>query len=129
MTKHASAMRSKINKTEGSARKNRENLSSRQILAALRALKRGDFKLRLPDDYSGIDGEIAGVFNELVSRVSGFANDLGRLRVAVGKDGRTDQRLHSPVAAGGGWSDYIVHINEMLNDLTTHTDEMARVIT
>ncbi|HEX5055524.1 MAG TPA: HAMP domain-containing protein [Gammaproteobacteria bacterium] len=148
MSRTATNMRSKLAGTtnaktakgNGSSRKqsreSRENttrddntLSQRQILAALRSLKRGDFDVRLPDGYSGIDGEIASVFNELVTRVSGFADDLGRLRTSVGREGRTDQRLYSPVVAGGGWSDYITHVNEMLNDLTAHTDEMARVIT
>jgi HAMP domain-containing protein/signal transduction histidine kinase/CheY-like chemotaxis protein len=130
VTKRASQAASKPPKSNGTARKrDSEPLTQRQILAALRALKRGDFKVRLPDDYSGVDGEIAGVFNELVGRVAGFADDLGRLRVSVGKEGRTDQRLHSPVVAGGGWSDYTTYINEMLDDVTTHTDEMARVIT
>src|SRR5687767_8473932 len=142
MAKPASAMRSKINKeasqgtaktakANGSARKqnrgNSEGLNQRQILAALRALKRGDFKVRLPDDCGGVDGEIASVFNELASGVAGFGDDLGRLRAAVGKEGRTDQRLQNAAIAGGGWSEYVTHVNEMLNDVTAHTDEVARV--
>src|SRR5688572_15699813 len=95
---------SKVAASATRKQKSEGGLSQRQILAALRALKRGDFNVRLPDDYSGVDGEIAGVFNELVTHVSGFAEDLGRLRVAVGRDGRTDQRLTSSMVASGGWS-------------------------
>ncbi|HET7569936.1 MAG TPA: HAMP domain-containing protein [Gammaproteobacteria bacterium] len=112
---------------ESSRKQGRDNLTSRQVLAALRALKRGDFDFRLPDDYEGIDGEIADTFNELASEVSDRCDDLSRLRVTVGKEGHTKQRWHPP-AALGGWGEYVHHINAMLDDITSHTDEMARVV-
>ena len=42
-------------------------LDGRKLLAALRGLRRGDFSVRLPDELAGIDGEIARIFNEVVS--------------------------------------------------------------
>ncbi|HET7675518.1 MAG TPA: HAMP domain-containing protein, partial [Gammaproteobacteria bacterium] len=114
--------------TAESARKQgRDTLTSRQVLAGLRAIKRGDFDFRLPDDYSGIDGEIAAVFNELVAQAAGLGGDLARLRQTVGKEGHTRQRLRA-TAMHGGWADYVAEINGMLDDVTSHTDEMARVI-
>ena len=46
-----------------------ESLPKRQLLAALRGLKRGEFDLRLPDDLGGIDGQICEAFNEVVSLI------------------------------------------------------------
>src|SRR3569833_1393791 len=40
-------------------------LNHRQLLAGLRALQRGEFGARLPDDLSGVDGQICSTFNEL----------------------------------------------------------------
>lgn len=36
----------------------------RGLLKALRALRNGDFSVRMPLDLTGIDGEIAEAFNE-----------------------------------------------------------------
>ncbi|MDX1583970.1 MAG: HAMP domain-containing protein, partial [Thermoanaerobaculia bacterium] len=106
----------------------KDHLTNRQILAGLRALTRGDFDTRLPDDYEGIDGEICAAFNELVVQVSDLGADLDRLRVSVGREGRTGARLRRGDLRGG-WSDYVVSINETLDDLTSHTNEMASVVT
>ncbi|MGH9885965.1 MAG: hypothetical protein ACREBE_10575, partial [bacterium] len=45
------------------------NLEHRQILAALRAFRRGDFTARMREDLTGIDGQIAETFNEIVDMV------------------------------------------------------------
>ena len=37
-----------------------------ELLRALRAFQRGDYSVRMPAGLSGIDGEIARTFNELV---------------------------------------------------------------
>jgi hypothetical protein len=38
-------------------------LDPRHVLSALRAFKRGDFTVRMREDLTGIDGQIAGTFN------------------------------------------------------------------
>ena len=47
-------------------------LDRRQIVSALRSLRRGDFTIRLPEDIEGADLEIASLFNEVVSLERGF---------------------------------------------------------
>src|SRR5690349_8815907 len=70
-----------------------EALDRRALLRALRALKKGDFKVRLPLDLIGIDGEIAEVFNDIVEMNESIANELARVCKAVGKEGQINQRL------------------------------------
>ena len=41
--------------------------SRRELIAALRKLRQGDFTVRLPEDGSGADQELATIFNEVVS--------------------------------------------------------------
>src|SRR4051794_29014014 len=41
-------------------------LDRRLLLAALTALKKGDFSMRLPIDLEGVDGKIADAFNDVV---------------------------------------------------------------
>ena len=40
---------------------------SRQILAAMLAFRDGDFSVRLPADWAGIDGRIAEAFNQTIA--------------------------------------------------------------
>ena len=42
----------------------RDFIDRRQLVSALRALRRGDFSVRLPEDMDGVDGEIASLFKE-----------------------------------------------------------------
>ena len=76
-------------------------LNQRQLLAALRAFKKGDFKVRLPDDQTGLPGAIAEAFNEVVSLMEESTEDLERISNAVGKEGRITQRMTLPAATGG----------------------------
>ena len=42
-----------------------ETLDRRALLGALRAFKRGEFDVRLPDSLDGIDGQICAVFKRI----------------------------------------------------------------
>ena len=41
--------------------------SQKELLSALQAVRNGDFSVRLPGDWAGIDGKIADTFNEIVT--------------------------------------------------------------
>src|SRR5204862_2537846 len=70
-----------------------ETLDRRALLRALRALKKGDFTMRLPLDLTGIDGQIAEVFNDIVEMNESIASELARVCKTVGKEGQINQRL------------------------------------
>jgi hypothetical protein len=42
-------------------------LDRRQLLRALQHVRSGDFAVQLPGDWTGVDGEIAETFNEIVA--------------------------------------------------------------
>ncbi len=42
---------------ENGSRLNGDRLDQKQLLAALSAFKRGDFSVRLPDDWTGLAGK------------------------------------------------------------------------
>ena len=44
---------------------------SRDLLVALQRFKDGDFDARLASDFTGIDGKIADVFNEILASARG----------------------------------------------------------
>ncbi|MCW5805616.1 MAG: response regulator [Deltaproteobacteria bacterium] len=102
-------------------------LDRRTILSALRAFKRGDFSVRMPEDLTGTDGQIAETFNELVEMVSLIRSEANDVSTAVGKEGlpRRMRRLNTT----GAWGDYVTSVNDVIEDLTRHANEIARVIT
>jgi HAMP domain-containing protein/CheY-like chemotaxis protein len=121
-------------KTNGSANGNGKalhhgkGLDHRQLLGALRAFRRGEFGVRLPDDLDGVDAQIAETFNELLQFTESLRAEVVDLRQTVGREGRTHRRL-ARGAARGGWGDYVTGVNEVLDDVTAHTADVARVLT
>jgi HAMP domain-containing protein/CheY-like chemotaxis protein len=109
------------------AREPREELTKKQILAGLRAFMRGDFSVRLPDELTGIDGQISEVFNELVVQAATMSDEVAQLGREVGKEGRIKRRMRRG-GVRGGWSVYITSVNELIDDLTAHMSEIATVV-
>jgi HAMP domain-containing protein/signal transduction histidine kinase/CheY-like chemotaxis protein len=105
----------------------REALDRRQLVAALRSLRRGDFTVRLSEESDGLDGEIATLFNEVVSLNQEMTREFERLSEVVGKEGKIGQRGRVK-SATGGWETAIRSVNELIEDMVQPTAEVARVI-
>ncbi len=103
-------------------------LDHRHILASLRAFKRGDFDVRMREDLAGVDGQIAESFNEMVEMVKTIRDEATEVSTAVGKDGQASKRMRR-LNATGGWAEYVTAVNEVIQDLTGHANEIARVVT
>ncbi|RZL62457.1 MAG: hybrid sensor histidine kinase/response regulator, partial [Rhodococcus sp. (in: high G+C Gram-positive bacteria)] len=104
-----------------------DGLDRRQLVSALRSLRRGDFSVRLREDLSGPDSEIAQLFNEVVEINQQITDELGRLSIVVGKEGKITQRGRVK-SATGGWESAIRSVNELIEDMVQPTAEVARVI-
>src|SRR6266446_6288604 len=63
-------------------------LPSAQILAGLKALKRGDFETRLAGAWTGVSGQVADTFNELAELLSSSTDELSRISRVAGREGR-----------------------------------------
>jgi signal transduction histidine kinase/HAMP domain-containing protein/DNA-binding response OmpR family regulator len=97
------------------------------LLVALKALKKGDFSVRLPMSWLGIAGKIADAFNDMVEMNERMASELERLSRVVGTQGKITQRA---TASGmtGCWAECIASVNMLIDDLVYPTLETARVI-
>src|SRR6476469_5073493 len=104
-----------------------QRLDRRLLLAALRAFRRGDFNASLPAGLPGQEGEIAETFNDLVEQARNLRDELGELRKAIGKEGRSARRMRE-AGARGGWAEAASSINDLLDDVTGHTAEFGRVL-
>jgi HAMP domain-containing protein/CheY-like chemotaxis protein len=101
-------------------------LDKRQLLGALRSLRRGEFGARLPEHLLEVDGQICEVVNDLAQFAEALRAEIVDLRQTVGREGRTHRRIPK-AAVRGGWVDYVNGINELLDDTMSHTAELARV--
>ncbi|NES23340.1 MAG: HAMP domain-containing protein, partial [Symploca sp. SIO3E6] len=103
-----------------------DNQSLQQLFNALVAVRDGEFSVRLPED-DGL-GEIATVFNEMLSVNQNFANEMNRISQIVGEEGRLSERA-TLEAVQGSWLDSIDSVNGLINNLAKPTTEVSRVLT
>ena len=69
-------------------------------------MRDGDFSVRLPGYWVGLPGKIADTFNEIVAANQQMALELTRVGQAVGKEGKTRERIRfatNPEAPGARW--------------------------
>jgi HAMP domain-containing protein/CheY-like chemotaxis protein/signal transduction histidine kinase len=97
------------------------------ILQGLQGMKDGDFSVRLPVSWTGLAGKIADYFNEIVSANEQMAHELKRVGQAVGKEGRTRERIKVP-RYRGAWNDMETSVNTLVEDLLRPTNEVTRAI-
>jgi len=97
------------------------------MLATMVAFRDGNFSVRLPSDWDGIDGQIAAAFNQALSHEDQLSREVTRLSRTVGKEGRLNQRMSAPGAAGG-WAAKVDCFNTLLDDLVRPTAEISRTI-
>jgi HAMP domain-containing protein len=104
-----------------------EILDSSILLKAMTALKKGDFSMRMPIEWSGMAGKIADTFNNVVEMNEHMAYELERLRDLVAKKGKIDQRARVGEFTGS-WSRMMESVNTLIDELVRPTSEMTRVI-
>ena len=104
-----------------------DTLNLKLLLAALTALKKGDFSVRMPSDLTGLSGKVADTLNDIIENSDHMVHGIVDVSRMVGRDGRLLQR--TPASSGsGGWSTIVNSVNTLIDDLVRPTTEMARVI-
>jgi methyl-accepting chemotaxis protein len=103
------------------------NPNGRQLLAALRTFRKGNFSVRLPIELIGLDGEIADAFNDVIELNERMCKEIERLRHIVGEQGKIGYRAKLTNATGA-WAANIDMVNDLVGDMAQPTGEMARVI-
>ena len=102
-------------------------LDSAMMLAALMAIKQGDFNARLPIAWTGINGKVADTFNDVAELMSESTSELNRISRVVGQEGRIQERL-TLGHVQGAWSDRVNSVNLLIDCLAHPVSETARVI-
>src|SRR6266850_977292 len=104
-----------------------DKLDTRRLLQTLTSVKKGDFSVRLPTGWAGIDGKIADTLNDIIEMMSDSTQEIERVSRVVGREGKLSQRV-TPIAARGSWKSRVDAVNDLIENLVRPTAEMARVI-
>jgi len=104
-----------------------EQLDVKLLLSTLMALKKGDFSVRMPSDWTGVSGKIADTLNDIIETKEKMVEAVTEVSRVVGREGHLTQRATLPGVVGG-WSTIISSVNTLIDDLVRPTTEMARVI-
>jgi HAMP domain-containing protein/CheY-like chemotaxis protein/signal transduction histidine kinase len=97
------------------------------ILAGLQTMRDGDFSVRLPVSWIGLEGKIADTFNDIVAANEQMSRELNRVSQAVGKEGKTRERTRFQQSRGS-WGTMEASVNTLIEDLLRPTNEVTRAI-
>src|SRR6187401_1898273 len=102
-------------------------LELQNLLQALRAMRAGDFSVRMTGEEDGLLGKIADTFNDIVAANQRMAQQLDRVGQVVGREGKTRQRVKFALTSGA-WGEMETSVNTLIDDLLWPTTEVTRVI-
>ena len=105
-----------------------DKLDSTCLLQTLTAVRKGDFSVRLPNTWAGIDGKIADTLNDIIEMMSDSTEEIERVSRVVGREGKLSQRVAPIAVARGSWKSRVDAVNDLIENLVRPTAEMARVI-
>src|ERR1700681_3586738 len=88
----------------------------RELLHALLAVRDGDFSVRLPGDWTGVQGKVADPFNQTATPNARMPRDLKRVGDVVGRQGQTRHRVKFGQSSGAG-GEMEGSVNTLIDDL------------
>ncbi|MEA5506307.1 methyl-accepting chemotaxis protein [Halotia wernerae UHCC 0503] len=105
-----------------------DNVTKEQLqalLLALKAVKNGDFSVRLPVENNELS-EIASVFNELVSLNQNLATEVTSLASEIGIEGKLGSQAVVK-GVGGSWQELLDNLNQMSINLQEQIKSINQV--
>ena len=99
----------------------------KNLLQALRAMRAGDFSVRMGGEQDGLLGKIADTFNDIVASNQRMAQQLERVGQVVGREGKTRHRVKFGVS-NGAWGEMEFSVNTLIDDLIWPTKEVTTAI-
>jgi HAMP domain-containing protein/CheY-like chemotaxis protein/signal transduction histidine kinase len=98
-----------------------------ELLQSLRAMRAGDFSVRMGVEHEGVLGKIADTFNDIVASNERMAQQLERVGEVVGREGKTRHRVKFGVSHGA-WGEMESSVNTLIDDLVWPTKEVTTAI-
>ena len=99
----------------------------RPLLAAMNAMRDGDFTVRVDGTGEGVLGEMSSVYNQLVTRNAHLGSELQRVRREVMRQGRLDERIAASPGQGA-WATNVDAMNQLVDALVGPVANATRVL-
>ncbi len=99
----------------------------KRLLAAMDAMRDGNFRKRLPVSGEGLVTDLAIAYNDIADRQQHILSELTRVQRVAGREGRHSERLQ-PGLGEGGWTRCVDAANSLVTDLVRPTGEFSRVV-
>ena len=98
------------------------------LLQSLIAIRNGDFSMRPPKNWGGINAKIAGAINQIFDQLSLFTSEVTRVAREVGTEGKLGGQAQVKDVSGT-WKDLTDNVNRMADNLTVQVRNIAEVTT
>ena len=102
-------------------------LELQNLLQALRAMRAGDFSVRMTGEEDGLLGKIADTFNDIVAANQRMAEQIDRVGELVGREGQTRHRVKFGLS-NGAWGEIKSSVNTLIDDLIWPTKEVTTAV-
>jgi HAMP domain-containing protein/signal transduction histidine kinase/CheY-like chemotaxis protein len=116
-----------INHDNTSVQEENNILNAKELLQVLMEVKNGNFSVRMPVDYYGLNGKICDTLNDIIELNDRMVQEFTKAANTIGKQGKLMQRLEVPNARGS-WETSVDSLNTLISDLVHPTIEIAHVI-
>ena len=90
----------------------------------MHSVRDGDFDVRLPQHWPGIEGKLAEAFEAIVAANRRMAAELARVGQKVGREGHTRQRM-AAANRQGCWAEMEYTVNALIDDLVRPIESMS----
>jgi len=104
-----------------------ESLDLRELLKVLSLVKNGRLDVRMPVTQAGINGRICEVLNDIIDINERLVSEISSAERTIGKRGNLSKRIELSDAKGE-WASGVSSLNNLIEDLTTPTLEIAGMI-
>jgi HAMP domain-containing protein/signal transduction histidine kinase/CheY-like chemotaxis protein len=103
------------------------NVDTKELIAVLTAVRKGDFSVRMSTENNAASASIATILNDIISQNENLTRELRRVSEQVGKKGRLSERASLP-GARGDWAVGVEALNDLVFDIAHPINEIERVI-
>src|SRR6195952_5763688 len=104
-----------------------ESLDLKELLKVLSLVKNGKLDVRMPVTQAGINGRICEVLNDIIDMNERFVAEISSAEKTIGKRGNLSKRIELSEAKGE-WASGVSSLNNLIEDLTSPTLEIAGMI-
>jgi HAMP domain-containing protein/signal transduction histidine kinase/DNA-binding response OmpR family regulator len=104
-----------------------DDLDVKELLNVLSLVKNGKLNVRMPVTQAGINGRICEVLNDIIEMNERLVAEISSAEITIGKKGNLSKRIELPDAKGE-WASGVNSLNNLIEDLTSPTLEIAGMI-